>query len=588
VIRAITANKPSFHAVPLGPDFNLVLAEQSNDGANDEKDDPRKSTNGSGKTLLLLICHFCLGSDTVKHQLVIPELSGWEFTLTIEINGREYEVTRSVDNPARVRVEGDFTDWEIRPKRVEGADFDSFAVGDWTAALGKRLYELDPEDDSRGRPTFRGLFSYAVRRGQGSFVDPFRAFLGQSAASRDAANAHLLGINWRVFQKTHRLLGRREILKKASEGVDEAMRSGDLGDARELGDLEGRLLRVERSISLEADRMAEFRVHPRYREIQEEVSALTAAIRNRVGQAVSNRETLTFYQQAGEDEASVDIDEVRRLYTEAELEFPERVVRRLEEAEEFSRRLVQNRREYLNTEISRLAQDISKLDQEVQRMSSERDAALLSLEGKGALDDFLRIRQEHAEQSELRGALRSQIDQLRTLEENLAEVQIELEENKLAARESLDVSRDSWGRVVELFREFSGELFEKAGALTIDIGRNGKLKLDKKIERAGSQGVEEMMVFCYDLALAVAQAERGFGPRLLFHDSTIFDGVDRRQKGTAMRIAARESRAHEFQYLLCINEGDVPWDRVDADGVRQFVRRTLTDVGDGGLLGIRY
>jgi len=588
VIRSISANKPSFREVVLEPDFNLVLAEQSDTEASEEKVDPRKSTNGSGKTILLLICHFCLGSDTVRKRLVIPELAGWEFTLTLEINGREYEVTRSVDDPARVRVEGDFSDWEIQPQRLEGMDVHSFAVADWTTALGQRLYKLDPADDSSGRPSFRGLFSYAIRKGQGAFVDPFRSFLQQSSAKRDVANAHLLGIDWRVFRTTHQLLHRQENLKKAGEGIAELMSAGELGDARGLGDLEGQLLRTEGSIDVETNRLAEFRVHPRYREVQDEVSALTAAIRDRVGEAVSHRETLSFYSRAAEDETDADPTEVRRMYAEAELDFPENVVRRLEEAEDFSHRLIQNRREFLAAEIARLSQVIGALDQEVQHLGGERNAALASLDGKGSLDEFLRLREEQAKLSEHRGRLSSQIEQLRTLEGNLAHVQIELEENKLAARERLDFARENWGRVVDLFGELSGELFEDAGTLIIDIGANGKLKLDKKIERAGSQGVEEMMVFCYDLALAVAQAERDFGPRLLFHDSTIFDGVDRRQKGTAMRLAARESRAHGFQYLLCINEGDVPWDQVDAKGVRRFVRRTLTDVGDGGLLGIRY
>ena len=84
------------------------------------------------------------------------------------------------------------------------------------------------------------------------------------------------------------------------------------------------------------------------------------------------------------------------------------------------------------------------------------------------------------------------------------------------------------------------------------------------------------------------QPRDDFGPRLLFHDSRIFDGVDARQKATAMRLAAKESQAFGFQYLLCINDGDVPWERLEEDKVRSFVRRVLTDIGDGGLLGIRY
>ena len=95
-------------------------------------------------------------------------------------------------------------------------------------------------------------------------------------------------------------------------------------------------------------------------------------------------------------------------------------------------------------------------------------------------------------------------------------------------------------------------------------------------------------MFCYDLAVATALSERNVGSRLLFHDSTIFDGVDPCQKARALRLAARQAVAADFQYLLCVNEADVPWDDLRDFALRDYVRCELTDVGDGGLLGIRY
>jgi uncharacterized protein YydD (DUF2326 family) len=193
MILAIEANEEKFKRVEVKTGFNLVLARQSAR----KKRDRRKSTNGSVKTLLLLICHFCLGSDSVRQELCIPELASWEFSLRLELGGREYRVTRSTDEPARVQVEGDFRDWRFQPARVRGAEVDSFAADEWQVALGAEVYGLDPEDRDGRRPTFGNLFRYAVRRGSGSFTDPFKSFPQQPAAERDVANAELIGVDWR-------------------------------------------------------------------------------------------------------------------------------------------------------------------------------------------------------------------------------------------------------------------------------------------------------------------------------------------------------------------------------------------------------
>jgi uncharacterized protein YydD (DUF2326 family) len=584
IVSKVEGSGAKFKTVRLEPGFNLVLARQE---VADGPGRRRKSTNGSGKTLLLLICHFCLGSDSVRRRLEAPELAGWEFTITIEIGGRPFRASRSIDDPARVRVEGDFGDWQLQPKRVGGSEESSFAAGEWKDALGAELYGLDPEDASKMRPSFGSLFRYAVRRGAGAFTDPFRSFAQQRVAERDVSNAQLLGLDWGPFRDAHRLLARRDMLTKTGQGIAEVSPAERGGD-RTLGRLEADLKLIESAIGQRAERLGDFRVHPRYREIEQAAAELGEAIRGRTADAVARREALGFYRQAVEEEFGPGAEEVERLYVEAEADLGDLVVRRLEEAEEFARRIAANRRESLEREIRRLEAELAQIEGEVEELDSRRSAALASIDGSGPLEEYTQIRGEQQELIERRGALRREAEQIRGLEERLASVALDLDENQPAAIASLRDGEGSRRRIAELFEQFTGELFADSGSLRIEVARYGKLKLETRIAGAGSQGVQEMLVFSYDLALAVAMAERGFGPGLLFHDSTIFDGVDERQKETALRMAYRESEKHGFQYLLCINEGDLPSGKIRRDALEEFNRVTLTDVDDGGLLGIRY
>ena len=127
------------------------------------------------------------------------------------------------------------------------------------------------------------------------------------------------------------------------------------------------------------------------------------------------------------------------------------------------------------------------------------------------------------------------------------------------------------------------------GRLVIDVGPTG-FKFDVEIERSGSTGISNMKVFCYDMTLASIWAPKVPSPKLLLHDSAIFDGVDERQRALALEIAAKEAAACGFQYICTLNSDYVPWDEFsEGFNLRDFIRVSLTDDDlSGCLLGVRF
>jgi uncharacterized protein YydD (DUF2326 family) len=96
-------------------------------------------------------------------------------------------------------------------------------------------------------------------------------------------------------------------------------------------------------------------------------------------------------------------------------------------------------------------------------------------------------------------------------------------------------------------------------------------------------------VFCYDLMLAQKWSTKNQCPGFIVHDSIIFDGVDERQRGRALELAAREAEQRGFQYICCLNSDNVPYKEFSQDfQFADYVRLTLTDESErGGLLGMR-
>jgi uncharacterized protein YydD (DUF2326 family) len=583
MILRVAANQDSFKAFKPESQFNVVLAERTEEGTD------RDSTNGSGKTLLLEIVHFVFGADAQRSPVMDPHLSGWTFSVDFALGEREYRATRSTDEPARVYVVGDFGGWPHPPRSDEETGELSYSVQDWTEVLGARVYGLPlAADTSKFRPTFRTIFSYAARRGLRSYGDPFSIIPQQPAWQRHVSNAYLLGLDWSIYQRAQQLDDREDSLKKASKATTYALKSGALGDFEGIGDLEARRINIEREIRGVEVQLQTFKVDPQYHDHEKRATDLTTSIHDLVAETVADRETLAFYFRSLDEEQTSRPQDLRQMYEEAGVQFPDQVARQLSDAVAFHEQLVANRREFLSAEMERLEERIRGLEGRVEALTDQRAHELSFLREHGALEDLTQLQILHKGRVEELGHISGQIEQLRSYEEGLVTLRIQREQLKLEARRDFDDRRDAWRRVVELFGAFTDELYDTPGELVVDIDRDGGLKLDYEIERGGSQGFQQMVVFCYDLAVTTALAERQVGPGFLWHDSSVFDGVDPRQKAAALRLAERQSGEAGFQYLICLNAGDVPWNDLGNFDLRAFERLALTDVGDGGLLGIRY
>src|SRR4051812_16114136 len=109
MIRAVSADRPSFKTVEFTPGFNIVLAERT------EESGERDSRNGLGKSTLIDIIHYCLGSTPGPGQGVRRQpLSGWTFILDLDLRGRPFRVRRKTTGPHQVTIQGDLSDWPIQ------------------------------------------------------------------------------------------------------------------------------------------------------------------------------------------------------------------------------------------------------------------------------------------------------------------------------------------------------------------------------------------------------------------------------------------------------------------------------------------
>jgi uncharacterized protein YydD (DUF2326 family) len=575
----ITSSLPSFKTVHLEPGFNLVVAERTTEAT------AKDSRNGLGKSTLIEIIHFCLGSRLATKSSV-RKLAGATFTLTFRVGqgGELLKVSRSVDAPSKVTVEGEL-------KGLPSAQLDLFIddpevpVDSWNKILDDLMFGI-PSTDLEYKPSSRILLGYAIRRGAAAFVEPSKTFSQQPTWQSQVAVSFLLGLNWEYASKVQTLRDKRDALLRLRTATDEGFLPYFKIDA---GELDARRLRLQLKLEESRAKLAGFNLLPEYESVAADADNLSSQIRTLQDQSRHSSALLERYEEALEETDLVSADSVQELFRNAEILLADNVVKRLEEVEQFHRDIMRNRRLFLRDEIERLRNSIAEAARQASDLDAQRSSLLRILESHGALNEFSAL---HESVESLAGELRevehrlSVIRDIRTAESDL---RLEGEMVFRAASTNFEELRGVRDRAISIFEQIVGKLYSAGGNLAMDMTKTG-FAFSTSVERRGSQGVERMLLFAFDLTLSVLWSDREPSPGFLIHDSTIFDGVDERQRATAMLTASEMCELHGIQYLLLLNSDEVPFTELDGRlDVDSFTRLTLTDsTPSGSLVGFRF
>ncbi len=582
MIHSVTANQSSFHTVQFSSGLNVILADRTESSS--EKD----TRNGLGKSTLLEIIDFCLGSRARKGSgLIIEPLSNWSFTVDITINRSRVKVTRSVEEHSRIVIEGNTANWPEQPDVDEKTGEHVFKIERWRELLGRTLFGLPRSADQHAyKPSFRSLVSYFIRRGPDAYTSPFRHFRHQITWDIQLHTAYLLGMNWENALIWQGLKDQEEGVK----AIEKAIKTGAMERAvGTVGELETQRIQLEQQTSAAKIALDSFKVHPQYESIQKDADKLTKEIHSLANLNVSDRRRLSRYEESIADEKPPGTMSLDKLYQESGLVFPDAVKRTMEEARTFHKAIITNRRDFLSTEISRIQKAISDRKLRINELTDERAEVMQILKTHGALQEMTKLQERHLVLQGSLERIQARLREMKNLKTTKRDVKVAKVELVRTAEIDHEQRREIWSKAVGLFNEHSQALYKSPGKLVIDVGETGyKYKVD--IERSGSEGIEKMKIFCFDLAVLQLQMESRSGIDFLIHDTLMYDSVDARQRALAFERAHEISTTLGGQYICTINSDMIPSsDFSDDFKFGDYVRLKLSDATpSGSLLGLRF
>lgn len=576
-INNIYANQDSFRSSTFEDVMSVVLADIT------EESTDKDSRNGLGKTLLVEVINFCLGSG-ISSTLSKDELKEWTFGLGVEIHGSSFNFERSTKVDGMVTISGDLNNWPIK------TDEDSLTIKleDFKRILGEKIFGISHVSGKTHQLSYRNLMSYFMRTDPSAFVDPFKYFSGQKALTVQMANAYLLGLNDDYSYKFYEI----EKKKKLLGDLEKAATSGLLDEfTGNMGELEAQKVRLKQKVAQLQDKVGSFRVHEEYYAIQGEADEYTKLIHQLANEINLHEQTVSQYQENIRYEQDISVDDVQKIYKDAGVYFSDQLKKRLDEVQNFHKAVVENRSQYLKDEIKRLSKLTSEKKQKVELLSDKKERAMSVLNSHGALDEFSQLQNRVSLFQQQLDDVNSRIEKLNEFNNGMSRITIEIQELVQAMRQDYLERQAHVDEIIAIFNNNSEALYSEPGTLSVSITNSG-YKYGISILRASSGGVTNMKVFCYDLLIAEISSRLKGRPVPLVHDSRIFDGVDERQIAKALKLAYTKAKECGFQYICTINSDDVPYDHLDEEFAQVFKDSVVLTYNDSDpkstLLGFRF
>lgn len=448
----------------------------------------------------------------------------------------------------------------------------------WKQLLGLALFDV-PQTSNL---SVRSLLSYFLRSGNDAYSHPLKFFSSQADNIAHVYNAFFIGLDPKYASKWCELDKQDKMLK----ALDQAIKAG-VHETQ--GELEARKVELEEELSKRRKILANFKVHERYKDIQVEANQLTGELHRLANLNVSEGRKLSHYESAIADETPPDQLKLEAIYEETGVVFSDSVKRTLAEASAFHSQIIQNRAAFLETEIVRIKNEITRREALIKVLNDQRANCMELLNTHGALEEYSCLQEEHTKIKEKFEQILNKIEDIRdktTKRKEIKSIKLELDKE---ATIDYEEKRVFWEQAIRLFNEAAKALYGIPGEFVIDISDKGyRFNLDIPGGRGG--GIGKMKIFCYDLMVMCMQQILGRNVDFLVHDSIIYEGVDERQVAHAIEQAAAKAEEYDFQYIMTINSDMIPYkDFQTGFNFDKHIKLRLSDESESSsLLGIRY
>lgn len=505
-----------------------------------------KDTHNLGKTTLARLLDFMFLAKRHKEQFLFKNkgiFSDFIFFLEIQLSENEYlTIKRSVENNTKIG---------FYSHNSSNQDYRILSEGSW--------YELTSFDNAKtyldGKLNFTAIKSWQYRQLIGYLIrtqdDFYQVFQLQKYRGQDVDwkpyMADLLGFNGDLAKQRYQL-GKQ--VNDLELKIKEQNISDDKKALEELSRVDGRLLIRKNELS----KLKEFVENFNFREVDRQtVEDLVSEIDNQII-ALNMREYSlknSIYhidQSVSENKIKFNTKEVKELFDEVNILFPEQVKKDFEQLIAFNQAITQERNAYLKQELKESQIELSGIQNQLIQLNEQRAKQLEFLKESELIVKFREANQEISLiQAEILDFERQKENIQKVLELKKEQRDLQLSLNDIRNKMEDDLaninnSEDSlFSQIRIYFNEIIHKVLNKEGVLFVTLNDSGNFEFRAEYQDSGQNTNESLgntyrkfLCIAFDLAIARVYFNKNF-PKFIYIDG-VFDGLDDRKKDLLLEV----------------------------------------------------
>lgn len=546
-LNSIYSETELFDRVDFQPGINIILGKYS---------DSERSVNGIGKSTLVRLIDYALLSSTTGSLKTkkAPFLKGHTVSLELIIEGSVHKITRAFgDNKTvffgpRDQPLIDYTFNEL--KTVLSDKF--FANGFYSNAVYENLW-------------FRDLMRFFVKDdiNRHKQNEPIN-FLDyhERTAKLCTYNFYLLELpNANVYEFDKKQVETRD-KKTASTQI---LKQIEEETGKPISELRTELARINERISRLEANLQEFAFIQTYQDVQTTLETISSSITERLNAYHAFRKTLNRYRESYEIEIEVNLAQIQNLYNELNREMGTFIQATLSEVIEFREQIAENRRRYLAEKERELNSAMTDLLKEISKLEEKRQELYSLLQEEGAFDSVRHAYEQLIEEKVSLERNNAKLSQLQEIEDSIAEHQKRLSELTAVIIQDIRASQHHIDRLRLLYKEIlENAIFvdrsTEGGYLDIreSAQQLSPVQIVVDVPKSESLGKDRFRLLAYSLTvfLNIIRSGRRL-PHFLIHDG-VFHSIDRKTVVNVLNYVHQQSQiTPNFQYIITGNEDEL-------------------------------
>jgi uncharacterized protein YydD (DUF2326 family) len=582
--RLYTNDDSVFNPIDFLEGLNVIVARIQHPTDDD------KSSHCLGKTLIIDVIDFCLLKTVGKkgHFLKTRDDLFGEliFFLEIAIGRNEFiTVRRGVQDATKIA----FMRHQERHLNFNDTPDNKWDHTQVSLSSGVRMLDGYLELTAIKPWSFRKGFSYFLRR-QEDYSNEFQLRKFMSGNHKD----------WKPY--VARVLGfdETEIMEKYEADADEGAIKNQRDEAQsdvtvkvsDYEKLQARILAKGDEVSGKVSALDRFDFNAQEiglnqelaDEIEGHISELNSSIYNAKFDLAQVRKGL-------ETKVDFNLEDVQRIFREAELTFPDQLAKDYTELVDFNKRIHAERRTGLEKRVAELEASLRSLASEMSELSVKRMEILQILGGTDSLEKFKKLQKEldrDRASLTLMEEKAAKLDAIKAFDERLRKAKDRKEELTIQIGEVISNGSERYRGIQRVFSRIIKDVLHRTAVLYVNQNKSGNIDFhaeytdsesDEETQERRGTSFRKILCIAFDLSVLINYSKERFF-HFVYHDGAL-EQLESKRKLALLSAVRTACNDHDIQYIFSAIEEELPTDD-DPNNLCPHPDEIVLELHDGG------